>query len=446
MKFDLMTEIYSSFDPFNPPPKEAYVDCEAVRGRWDIKRELGKKITRSNKPTCQLYSGYTGVGKSTELLQLKEWLEAQNFFVVYFAADDKDIEPQDTEYADILFACTRQLVQQIRLQTNNPLTRWVGDRWESLKDLALSEVVFEGLDLEAKITELASITANLRAVPDKRRALRQRINDSTPSLVNALNEFIEEALRSSLKHHRGLVIMVDNLDRIVEKKDENLPSNWDEIYLNRSEVLRGLKCHVIYTVPIQMVYSERATRLEDYYDKPDVLPMISVRNPSGKLNREGVLKLREMIRQRIALVDANLAANLETQFFQDEVTLNKLCGMSGGHVRILMQMIQRSLDWIDDLPITAEAVQIAIEITRDTYRDAIRADQWETLAAISDCKQSDNSESHLRLLLNRCLLEYRYYDDQNRLQRWCDVHPLIKDIEPFQQALKKIRAAMPPTP
>lgn len=55
MTLDLLTEIYSSFEPFQPPSKEVYVDCQEVRGGWEVVRELGRKITRSKKPTCQLY-------------------------------------------------------------------------------------------------------------------------------------------------------------------------------------------------------------------------------------------------------------------------------------------------------------------------------------------------------------------------------------------------------
>ena len=48
MPLDLLTEIYSSFEPFQPPSKEAYVECQDVRGGWEVIRELGRKITRSN--------------------------------------------------------------------------------------------------------------------------------------------------------------------------------------------------------------------------------------------------------------------------------------------------------------------------------------------------------------------------------------------------------------
>jgi hypothetical protein len=93
MTLDLLTEIYSSFEPFQPPPKEAYVDCQEVRGGWEVVRELGRKIARSKKPTCQLYSGHRGVGKSTELLRLKEYLEQQKYFEPLLALKRRGIRP-----------------------------------------------------------------------------------------------------------------------------------------------------------------------------------------------------------------------------------------------------------------------------------------------------------------------------------------------------------------
>jgi hypothetical protein len=448
MSQDLLTEIYSSFEPFQPPSKEAYVECESVRGGWEVVRELGRKITRSKQATCQLYSGHRGVGKSTELLRLCEYLEAQNYCVVYFAADEKDIEPQDAEYADILFACTRHLVETVKLKQHNPLLIWMKDRWESLNDLLLTKVEFEKLDLKAQIDKFAEITATIRAVPDKRRELRQKINATTPSLIEALNDFIVEAQKTLGGDKPGIVIIADNLDRIVEVKQAGEPSNHDEIYLNRSEMLRGLACHVIYTVPIAMVYSDRATRLEDNYDKPDVLPMVMVRRPDGSLNNEGLAKLRELVCKRIQLVNPKLVQTLDGRVegldvpavFDSPETLDQLCLMSGGHVRNLMQLIQKAIDWTDELPIGAKAARRAIEETRETYMNAIQEDQWETLARVSWLKERDNDEDHLRLLLNRCLLEYRYYDQNDALQKWCNVHPLIEGIPRFQEALRKVRA------
>lgn len=43
--------------------------------------------------------------------------------------------------------------------------------------------------------------------------------------------------------------------------------------------------------------------------------------------------------------------------------------------------------------------------------------------------------SQRNLLFNRCLLEYRDFDEEGELQPWCDVHPLIKNLPEFKEAL-----------
>jgi len=388
------------------------------------------------------------VGKSTELLQLQEYLVKEKYFVVYFAADHEDIEPQDAEYADILFACTRHLVEAIELKGHNPLLIWMKDRWESLKELALTDLSFEGLSLEGQISQFAKITANLRATPDKRREVRQKINANTPSLVEALNDFILEAAKTLDNDSRGIVLIADNLDRIVETQEEGKPSNYDEIYLNRSEILRGLACHVIYTVPIAMIYSGQATQLENNYDTPNVLPMVMVRNEDGSENQAGLDKLKELICRRVDLIDQRLVQTLEGQVsgldfpavFDSPETLRLLCSMSGGHVRNLMQLIQKAIDWTDELPITGKAARRSVEEIRETYRKTVQEEQWEVLARSCHRRSMDNDGEHLRLLLNRCLLEYRYYDENDTLQTWYNVHPLIEAIPRFQTALKKIQS------
>ena len=436
---ELLTEIYNVFQPFEPPPEGTYVNCEEVRGRWDVVRELGKQIVRSKQPTCQLYSGHRGVGKTTELLRLRDYLEGRDYHVVYFAVED-DVETQDAEYADILFACTKNLVQSVQLRDHNPLVEWMRERWQSLKDLALTDLEFDSLSLEQQVSQFAKITASVQAVPDIRRDLRKKLSDSTPSLLAALNGFIAEAQRQISPDCKGIVVIADNLDRIAENSTDGR-SNFDEIYINRSEPMRGLACHVIYTVPIQMIYSPRVTRLEDYYSKPDVLPMVMVKSLAGEVNQAGVDKLREIICRRLQRVDSRLTEDIDTRVFDSAETLNRLCMMSGGHMRVLMQLLQRAMDWIDELPITAEAAQIAIEEQRNTYQMAIRGNRWAVLAQAHRSKQFDNEDLSLELLLNRCLVEYRYYDSQTQLRQWCDVHPLIEGFEPFKEALAKLDAA-----
>ena len=408
---------------------------------------MGRKIIRSHNPTCQLYTGHRGVGKSTELLRLKEDLEQKDYFVVYFAANNEDIDIEDTEYADILLACTKHLVQTIKLEDKNPLkglSNWLKQRAQSFKDLLLTELDFEELTLEQQVSQFAKITATLKAQPDNRRKIRERINANAPSLLEALNQFIEAAKKSLPKNYRDLVLIVDNLDRIVEQqKGADQPNNYDEIFIKRHEQMRGLKCHVIYTVPIAMVYSERCAQLQNNYDETDVLPMIMVSNQNNQPNEKGLQKIREMIAKRISYVKLDdstaigveLAQQLETKVFDSPETLKQLSLMSGGHVRLLMQMMQKALDWTDDLPISQRSVRIAIEEAKEAFSNTIFEHQWELLRQVAASKAIPNEENHKeypRLLASRCILEYRYYDENYKLNRWHDIHPLVKDLDKFK--------------
>jgi len=447
MSEDLLIEICNVFEPFNPPPEGAYVDCGDVRGDWSVLTELGRKIIRSKTTTCQLYTGHRGVGKSTELLRLEQDLKQQNYFVVNFSADDEDIDTEDTEYADILMACTKHLIQKVHLDDQNPLkgiSSWLKARAESLSDLLLTELSFEGLSLEQQVSQITKITATIKAQPDNRREIRDRINANAPNLLQELNNFIDAGKRSLVKKgYKDLVLIVDNLDRITEsQKAEGEPSNYDEIFIKRHDQMRGLHCHVIYTVPIAIVYSDRCTQLQNNFDETDVLPMVMLQDEKGEKNEEGLAKFREIIAKRIAqvkidrdeVIGQRLSTAIETEVFASREILDQLCLMSGGHLRIFIKMIRKALDHTDVLPISKRAVIRAIEDAKEEYLNAIFDHQWRLLREVDKTKQIPNQENdkeYPRLLANRCVLEYRYRDG-DKLKRWYAVHPLVKELDKFK--------------
>jgi len=46
--------------------------------------------------------------------------------------------------------------------------------------------------------------------------------------------------------------------------------------------------------------------------------------------------------------------------------------------------------------------------------------------------------SYRKLLFNRCVLQYVYFDADGELQPWYDVHPLIKSIQQFKDAVANL--------
>jgi DNA polymerase III delta prime subunit len=394
MSQDLLSQIYNAFDPFQPldaeKDQDLYVDFQKARGNAKIERDLGRKIERSqNKPLAQLYAGHRGTGKSTELLRLKKYLEERKCHVVYFAADEGDIDPEDAQYTDILIACTRHLLENLKQADRRIFLPWLEARWQDLIDLALTEIKFDDLKLEigAKATNnvselFAKLSTSIRAIPSERQKIRDKLNAHTVTLLQTLQAFIADAKRKLPDGKEQLVVIVDNLDRVVPIRREDGRTNHEEIFIDRAEQLRGLGCHVIYTIPISIAYS-RANDLANLYDRePSVLPITSINTPDGKPYEEGRQELQDLIAKRVHRHASE--AKLFPDVFESEAVLLRLCEMSGGHVRDLLRLVRTAFDYIDELPLTKEAVDLAITGTRDTYRRSVEDEkEWKVLAQVS---------------------------------------------------------------
>ena len=434
---ELLDKIYNAFNPMPLPPGDpAYVECREVRGDVDIVQDLGRRIRRSTELMCQLYSGYRGAGKTTELLRLKAKLEESQYFVVYFAADEEDLSVQDAQYADILLACTRNLLKQLKNSGDpKPIADWLRSRFDDLRDLLATEVTVGDVSIEAQLSQFTKLTAAIRAEPSQRQKIREKVEPHTETLIVAINTFIADATKRLPEEKKQLVIIADNLDRIVPIFRDNGRSNHEEIFLDRHEQLKALECHIVYTVPISIVYSKWATDLKDNYGIPQVLPSIMVKRKDGKVYKSGLDKLIEAVSLRIKPFAADL--DLATQVFESQAVLDLLCEMSGGYMRDLIQLVQESVNRTDTLPIIKKDVQRAIDELRDVYRRVVEEEQWEVLIQVHRIKDIGNDNSHRALLFNRCLLEYRYIDTNDQKQTWYDVHPLILSLPKFQELLSK---------
>jgi hypothetical protein len=101
-------------------------------------------------------------------------------------------------------------------------------------------------------------------------------------------------------------------------------------------------------------------------------------------------------------------------------------------------LTQDAIGRTEELPITEKEVRRAITQARDTYRRAVENHQWCLLAEVSLSKRTINDDQYRSLMYNRCLLEYRYLDDDGEMQRWYDIHPLIQGISEFKEAVAKL--------
>ncbi len=444
---ELRRKVMSAFEPLRPARSDTYVDCSSVRGDWNILTELGSRIVDSEEFTCQLFSGYKGSGKSTELIRcLNDYLSDQGFLVVYFAADNGDLEPGDVQYADILLSCVTNLLKAVpptTAQQDHPLMGWVQKNWEWMQQFIPEKLTLDEIKAEVNLG-FGKLIATLKNNPDRRLEIRRKVNEQTPNLLQALNEFIGYAQANlPAAQERGIVLIVDNLDRVLSTEDEK-QQNWRDIYINRSEQMRGLHCHVIYTVDVALVYSNTESKLRDRYGSSLVLPMVTVRYLDGQVNRAGIDILRQLVQKRIAAIDPLLVANMDgaapdsgqPAIFASPEILDNLCLMCGGRVRTLMHLVQDSLKYNgSELTINERSLRRALQELSSRYDNELDDHQWATLARItllSDKTTVPNNSEIYKLLRSGHLLEYRHYQEQ--LRTWRDVHPLITISRRFKEA------------
>ena len=112
--------------------------------------------------------------------------------VVYFAADEEDISVQDAQYTDILLACTRHLLRELKDANPDPILDWLKGRLKGLQNVMSREINIDTLNLELALKEFAKITAAVRTQPGQRQKIREQIQGFIDGLEFHVHFFGQE--------------------------------------------------------------------------------------------------------------------------------------------------------------------------------------------------------------------------------------------------------------
>jgi len=230
---------------------------------------------------------------------------------------------------------------------------------------------------------------------------------------------------------KGLVVIVDNLDRVEDRRNDGGRTQPEYLFVDRGEQLRRLNCHLVYTIPLTLMFSNDYQALTNRFGggvAPRVLPMVSVRSRDGQDNQAGMALFRQLVLAR-AFPDIEPEARLDlvTQVFDSSETLDRLCRMSGGHVRNFLGIIYTCLQE-EDTPLSRNTIERAIRNYRDRLVSAITDDEWELLADVVKQQNVSGEEGHDTLL--RSLFVFEYQDEQGR---WFAVNPVLRETEKFKR-------------
>jgi len=411
--------------------RQYYIDFAAVRGSNHI-RELKRTISLlSTEQTCQLFTGHVGCGKSTELRRLKAELEEMGFYVVYFESSEF-LDMSDVDVTDILLAIAHQVSEN--LETRNILLKpaYFVRLFEEVGDLLQTPIEFANVEFSVGISR---ITARTKDSPRLRSQLRQFMEPRTNGILKAINEELLGQATAELRRqgYQGLVVIIDNLDRVDARQLQTGRTQPEYLFIDRGDQLSKLNCHLVYTIPLALIYSNENETLRQRFGggvAPKVLPMIPVRSRQHTPYAEGVHLLRHMILAR-AFPQTEPARRLEhvPHVFDSLATLDRLCLVSGGHVRNLLGLIRNCIQQSDP-PFQRDTVEQVIRGQRDALARAIDDHEWQLICQVVN-QQTVTGEVEYQTLL-RSMFVFEYQDSEGT---WFGVNPVLAETTKYQEWL-----------
>lgn len=426
----------------NSQDRQYYIDFASVRG-GKIIESLKRTITQisPDEPTCQLFTGHIGCGKSTELLRLTSELEQQQFHVVYFESSE-DLELLDVDVTDILLAIARQVSESLEAINIRLTPRYFQNLFKEIGEFLQTSIE---LGVEAELsTGIGKITAKTKESPKLRRRLREYLEPRTSSILQSINEELLKPATEELKRRglAGLVVIVDNLDRVDVRRLPSGRSQPEYLFIDRGEQLRKLKCHVVYTIPLALIFSNDSETLKNRLGGgliPKVLPMVPVRLRNGKECQDGMALLRHMVLAR-AFPNETREKQIElvTEVFDNPETLDRLCRVSGGHVRNLLGLVFDCLRK-ENPPLTRDVLESAIAERRDYLVNSITEREWELLKTVVQQQSVRGDIEYQNLLRSMFVFEYRDRDGS-----WFGINPALEEANKLKSWLTSTNLKMSP--
>ncbi|PZV20049.1 MAG: KAP family P-loop domain-containing protein [Leptolyngbya sp.] len=426
-----LQQFYDACDPTQPlRGKRYYIDFSTVRG-GDIVQELERKIARlaRNRPTTQLFTGHIGCGKSTELFRLKDGLTRRSYEVIYFESD-RDLEMADVEISDILLSIAHNISEHLDRIGIAIQPTYLRSLFQNLSNTLRTPMEISDVSFSAGI---ASITASAKQSPDMRSQLRQYLEPRTKSIINAINDELLAPANTRLQAQgkNRLVVIMDNLDRIDSALRPQGRLQSEYIFVDRGEQLKQLDCHLVYTIPLELMFSNDLVRLSNRFGtNPMVLPMVPVRDRQGNSDEAGMALLRQMVLIR-AFPELNVNQRIEAvgHVFDDLATLDRLCAVSGGHMRNLIRLLDGCLRK-QDPPFLRATLEAVIRNERDSLMGLVSEQEWDLLLQAVSRQDVQGDEDYN--ILVRSLFLYEYRDAQGR---WFGLNPLLAETDRYRSWL-----------
>ncbi len=213
---------------------------------------------------------------------------------------------------------------------------------------------------------------------------------------------------------------MDGLDKMTLRPHPKVGCSTAEyLFAERHAQLTAFNCHLIYTMPIALAYSCRERDIANLYGcaAPPVVPMTMIFDATGKKNKAGFDKFRDLIRRRLKKAGAK-----ENDVFDNNSTRDKIIKYSGGQPRELITLIRDSIIEAE-LPITLSDIKKVARKARHAYARQLRQEHWAIIEQVRRDhalrRKEENDLLYMELLDNRAILQYENGGE------WYGLNPLL---------------------
>jgi hypothetical protein len=410
-----------------------YVDWQHELGASDVKLRLARSIARrDSQASSHLFTGPRGAGKTTELSRVRRLLEkgvfGKKLFVSTLMASEW-LDLTDVQPEELGFQIIRQLIADLS-EAGFGLEEPEGEYFQRLA-AELSELARGGAAREFD----SSIPAfGLRDLPhNQRKEFRNFLQRQFSGICDVVNHQVVAPAREWLRRVKdidGILVIVDELDRIPLQGPGH-----EILFISRADTLRTLDCHLLYTIPLELIYGpiQRALR-EKYVDEAVALTIMPILDSAGRPDPSGLRTLREVLMRRVHAVGLTLP-----EVFEEEELLIEVLFASGGHVSSLFTLLRSMLNRIDQLPISRPIVERTLQRSAEEIAGTLSDRDRAALAEVHATKRllyDNDGERWDRLLRHVYVLPYNHGNGS-----FFDSHPLAQ----YADAIFGTTANMPPS-
>lgn len=397
---------------------------------------MREAILLSDIPTMQLFSGFDGSGKTTELLRLRHDLQNDGYLVLYVNALDYFTLAEPLLIGDLLMGVAGALGDALAEEEEFDVPKegfWrrLGNFIERT-EVRISQVdaKFEydspGKSVVGGIKAGVNIKAELKTGSTFRKALQKFLSNSLPEFEREFRDYISELVQA-VQEVRGsqqqIVLIFDQLERIRGGYD-----NWHEViratrmlFTDHLERLQLPEIHCVYSVPAWL------TLLQGGVPGLRILPTVQLwKHDRGRMPSEpGYGLFRDIVCRRLGKEGAERLFGPGA--LDPNGPIDQLINASGGHVRDLLRMIRGVTRRAQTMPVPPDVIERAIaDLRRDFLPIALDdAKLLHDVARVQNLAPESMDASTIEKLsyfLNSHMVAYFMNGTA-----WYDIHPLIRD-------------------